>query len=700
MLSSRPRQYGIAVLAVGLALLLRLLLQPELGTHALLMPFVLAVLVASWRGGDGPGLLATALSAIAAAYLFMEPVYSLAVSSPADRLQLALFALVGLLISRRNEGALRARAKTTATLKSLQRALDQREELLQRESSARAEAERNVAIVRQLQELAEEALAHLDLEELLEALLIRVKRLLAVDTAAFLLLEGDSLVVRAAKGLEAGVETGFRVPVGQAFAGRIAAEGRVGILEEVRPDDVHSPLLRKKGVRSLLGVPLVMEGQTRGVLHVGTLQPRRFSREEVRVLQLVAGGAALAIDRARLYQEAQDELAERIRLETDLRQQSEQLREQARQLADVDRRKDEFLAMLAHELRNPLAPMLNAVEIMRARPNRSVGQRVREVMVRQVRHMARLVDDLLDVSRITRGKAELRIEQAVLQTIVERAVETARPLIESREHALSVALPSEPLPLEADPTRLEQVLVNLLNNAAKYTDRGGRIQVEVEREASEAVVRVRDTGIGIAPELLPHVFDLFTQAEQSLDRAHGGLGIGLALVERLVTMHGGRVEAHSDGSGHGSEFIVHLQLLENPPREEFPLEEVTDSGRRLRVLVVEDNVDAAQTLGDLLDLWGHQVQVVYEGHTALEVALQVLPEAVLLDIGLPGMDGYEVARRLREQPSLQHVLLVALTGYGQEADRRRSQEAGFDHHLVKPVDPEEMRLLLAGIWER
>jgi signal transduction histidine kinase len=693
-------KYGLAFITVGLALLLRLLLQPQLGTQALLMPFVVAVLIASWHGGEGPGLLATALSAVAAVFFFMEPVYSLAVSSPADLLQLALFALVGLLVSWRNEGALRAREKTTATLQSLQRALEERDALLQRESSARAEAERNVAIVQQLQKVAEAALAHLDLEALLEALLVRIQRLLAVDTAAFLLLEGDTLAVRAAKGLEEEVEAGVRVPLGQGFAGRIAAEARTGILEEVRPEDVYSPFLREKGVQSLLGVALLLEGQTLGVLQVGTLQRRRFTREEVRVLQLVAAGSALAIDRARLYQEAQEELAQRARLEADLRLQSEQLREQARQLAEVDRRKDEFLAMLAHELRNPLAPMLHAVEIMRARPNRSVGQRVREVMVRQVRHMARLVDDLLDVSRITRGKTELRTEQAVLQTIVERAVETARPLIESREQALSLSLPPEPLWLEADPTRLEQVLVNLLNNAAKYTEPGGRIRVEVERDAGKAVVRVRDTGVGIAPELLPRVFDLFTQAEQSLDRAQGGLGIGLALVKRLVTMHGGTVEASSIGPGHGSEFVVHLPLLETPPQEVLPQEGESDRGRRLRLLVVDDNVDAAQTLGDLLALWEHQVRIAYDGQTALEVALQVPPEVVLLDIGLPGMDGYEVARRLRREASLQHTLLVALTGYGQEADRRRSQEAGFAHHLVKPVDPEEMRRLLSGITEK
>ncbi len=375
----------------------------------------------------------------------------------------------------------------------------------------------------------------------------------------------------------------------------------------------------------------------------------------------------------------------------------EELRRRAEEMVGADRRKDQFLAMLAHELRNPLAPIRNAVELMRQVETLDPSfQPSREMVERQVKHLARLVDDLLDVSRITQGSIRLRKEVLDLGAIVQRAVEGTRAIIESRAHTLSVQLPTEPVRLDADPTRLEQVISNLLNNAAKYTMPGGHVWVTAGREGEEAVVRVRDTGIGVPPDVLERVFEPFVQSDGSLARTDGGLGIGLSLVRSLVEMHGGRVEAASPGLGQGSEFVLRLPA-QLPCETALPAEAAPEVfSRGLRVLVVEDNIDAAESLATLLRLWNHDVNVVHDGRMALEAAREQQPEVVLLDIGLPGLDGYQVARRLRDEIGLDHALLVAMTGYGQPEDRRRSQEAGIQYHFVKPVEPLVLRNLLAG----
>jgi PAS domain S-box-containing protein len=375
------------------------------------------------------------------------------------------------------------------------------------------------------------------------------------------------------------------------------------------------------------------------------------------------------------------------------------VKEVTAELRVADQRKDEFLAMLAHELRNPLAPITNAVAVLRL-PNLEASRLdwARDVIDRQVRQLSRLVDDLLDVSRITRGTVQLRTEPVELCTIIARAVETSRPPITLRQHKLTVTLPQESVLIEADPLRLAQVFGNLLNNAAKYTEEGGCIRVTVERGPNEALIRVRDTGIGISAEMLPRVFDLFTQADKSLDRSQGGLGIGLTLVQRLVELHGGTVEAHSAGLGQGSEFVVRLPLMgavrtgSGPAPVSADGEEPSSRGRR--VLIVEDNHDAAETLGLLLESTGQEVHVVHDGTAAVQAARSFRPDVVLLDIGLPGMNGYDVARRLRAERDLGQPLLVALTGYGQEEDRTRAREAGFDLYLVKPVDPDALKALL------
>ncbi|HWM89226.1 MAG TPA: ATP-binding protein [Thermoanaerobaculia bacterium] len=386
------------------------------------------------------------------------------------------------------------------------------------------------------------------------------------------------------------------------------------------------------------------------------------------------------------------DITERKRLEEDLRRRAEDL-------AGADRRKDQFLAMLAHELRNPLAPIRNAVELMRQVETLDPAfQPSREMVERQVKHLARLVDDLLDVSRITQGSIRLRKEAVDLGTVIERAIEGTRPLIDSRAHTLTVNLPTDSVRLDADPARLEQVVTNLLNNAAKYTMPGGQIRVSAALEGGEAVVRVRDNGIGVPPDVLDRVFEPFVQSEGSLARSEGGLGIGLTLVRSLVEMHGGSVEAHSPGLGQGSEFVVRLPA-QVPAEKAPPVPEphMPFPSRGLRVLVVEDNVDAAESLAALLRLWGHEVTTVHDGVAAIDASREQRPEVVLLDIGLPGLDGYQVAKRLREDAAMDGTLLVAMTGYGQPEDRRRSREAGIHHHFVKPVEPFVLRTLLSNL---
>ena len=389
----------------------------------------------------------------------------------------------------------------------------------------------------------------------------------------------------------------------------------------------------------------------------------------------------------------------------------QQTREQALALAELARRKDEFLAMLSHELRNPLASIFNAVHLLRLQQDESpVQHQARSIIERQVGQLKHLVDDLLDVSRIRTGRIQLRSEPVAVGAIVARAVETTRPLIALHRHELSVAMPPEPVWLNADAARLEQVLVNLLTNAAKYTEDGGRIRLSVEHEQHAlppmVAIKVRDTGIGIAPDLLPHIFDLFTQAERSLHRAEGGLGIGLSLVQRLVELHGGTVTA-SSVPGQGSDFVLRLPMLVRSATDLSVVASATLSaslrpsappaGNGCRVLLVDDNVDAAQTLAVLLEMSGHAVQLAYDGWSSIDAAMAYRPEVVLLDIGLPGLDGYQVAQRIRQQAELDGIVLIALTGYGRDTDRKHSQQAGFDHHLVKPASIDEIDALLCAV---
>jgi PAS domain S-box-containing protein len=425
-------------------------------------------------------------------------------------------------------------------------------------------------------------------------------------------------------------------------------------------------------MRGWLAVPLIGHGgKNLGLVQLSDKAQGEFTEEDEAILVQLASIASVGIENAYLY---------------------EQVREQ-------DQRKDEFLATLAHELRNPLAPIRTGLAVLELASSIDATVKTREIMERQVEHMVRLIDDLLDVSRITRGKVQLKKEPVDVRTVLETALELSRPLIEEGRHELLVSTPKEALLLDVDPVRMAQVVSNLLDNAAKYTPEGGRVELSAERDGSEVVIRVRDNGVGLTPEALTKVFELFSQVGKTLDRSRGGLGIGLAIVKRLVEMHNGHVTAESQGPGKGSAFVVRL-----------PLAAMQKIGGRVagehrsrslsiprRILVVDDNVDGAETLSMLLMLSGHTVETAHTGPDAMKAAQAFQPAVMFLDIDLPGMSGYEVARQLRSDSTINGLILVALTGWGSEDDRRQAKNIGFDHHLTKPVEIEKLHSLLIEI---
>ena len=418
-------------------------------------------------------------------------------------------------------------------------------------------------------------------------------------------------------------------------------------------------------------LPLQARGHTFAVL-VLLSTSRVFEPNDITTAGAYCSRAAIALDNSLLHEE----------------------------IRRADRQKNDFLSMLAHELRNPLAPIRNAAQLLEIRvPDVPEIKWACEVVDRQVMQMVRLVDDLLDVARITRDKILLHRQTIALSIVVERAIEASRPVIDARDHELFVELSSNPVLINGDLARLTQVLTNLLNNAAKYTEPKGRIWLTTSIENDLAVIRVRDTGIGIPSHMLESVFDLFTQVDRALERSHGGLGIGLTLVKRLVEMHQGTVEARSNGLGNGSEFILRLPIHAKAaePVVDHPNGTGTISTALRRILVVDDNRDSAQTLSMMLDLMGHQTAMAFEGGEAIEVVTIDPPELIFLDIGLPRLNGYEVCRRIRELPGGNDIVIVALTGWGQEDDRRRSTDAGFDFHLVKPIDLATLEELLANL---
>ncbi len=462
-----------------------------------------------------------------------------------------------------------------------------------------------------------------------------------------------------------------RLDFGQAVCGKVALRRQPIVATHIQQsDDPMVQLVKRFGIRSYACSPLLVDGRLYGTLSFASCGRDEFDADELEFLRTVSHYVTVACERMRLV----------------------------RQLRDQDRRKDEFLATLAHELRNPLAPLRNGLQVLRMTDDGEDRGLALAMMERQLGQMVRLIDDLLDISRITRNRLELRKARILLSSVVENAVETARPLIDARGHDLKVTLPAEPVYLDADLTRLAQVFWNLLNNSAKYTDPGGHIELSASCRDGEVVVTVSDDGIGLPAESLPGLFTMFSQVEQGLDRSQGGLGIGLALVKGLVEMHGGRVEAASPGIGRGSTFTVHLAAdhARGPASNGTSPTDQPESERR-RVLIVDDNRDGAASLGMMLSLQGHDTRTAHDGIEALELAEAFRPDLMLLDIGLPKMNGYDVCRRVRGEPWGRSIVIVAVTGWGQEEDRRRSHETGFDQHMLKPIDLPELEKLLASL---
>lgn len=555
----------------------------------------------------------------------------------------------------------------------------QRTQQALRESEERLESD--LAAAERLQEISTRLIQQGEAEQLHEQILDAAVAIARSDFATMQMYDADSGTLRLL------AHRGFTDDFADAFA-RVAADDDTTcaiVLREgeriIAPDletfegiagkpacDAHLAV----GVRAAQSTPLLSRsGDVLGMISTHWKNPHEPAERDLRLLDVLARQAADLVERS--------------------------LAEQA--LRDADIKKDQFLATLAHELRNPLAPVHNAVQILKAHASPVPElQWAGDVIDRQVQQMSRMLDDLLDVSRVAHDKPQLRRERVALADVVDAAVEISQPLIDDAHHDFSVVLPPEPIYLDADPVRLAQVFGNLLNNAAKYTEEGGHISLTAKRQGSDVVVSVSDDGIGIAPELLPHIFDLFSQAKPALVRSQGGLGIGLSLVKGLVELHEGRVEAHSGGARAGSEFIVRLPVAAEPPlaEDEQRPEDVAapPSTAKRRVLVVDDNRDSADTLAGLLGVMGQEAHTAYDGAQALEMAESLRPDVMLLDIGMPNVDGYEACRRVREQPWGGEVFIVALTGWGQPEDRRRGAEAGFDHHMVKPVRYDDLMSLL------
>ena len=557
---------------------------------------------------------------------------------------------------------------------NLKLALLRREEDVRRKGAEQSIAKQNERLTL-LWEAAGVLLTTNDPDAMLSSLFAKIRQMLDLDVYFnFMVNEsGDALRLVSYAGIpEETANSISRLDFGSAVCGRVALQKQPIVATHIQQsDEAMVQLVKGFGVRAYACNPLMAGGILLGTLSFASRRRDYFEQEEIEFLETISKYVTAAYERLRLIEK----------------------------LRDQDRHKDEFLATLAHELRNPLAPMHNGLQLIRlASGNPSTLEQARAMMERQLQQMKRLVDDLLDVSRISRNKLDLRMELAELSSIVSSAVETSRPLLEAADQRLTISLPAQPVYVNADPVRLAQAFSNLLNNAAKYSERRSRIWFEVDQEDEEVVVRVRDNGIGIPADQLPTIFDIFVQVDRSLERSQGGLGVGLTLVKQLVQMHNGRVEVHSDGPGQGSEFIVRLPTVAKQEERSSSRDAVTlpsqENGHH-RVLVVDDNLDSAESLSMMIQLLGHEVSAAHDGHEAVEAAKRFKPDVAFLDLGMPRMNGYDAARVIRQLPECADVMLVALTGWGQEEDKRRSQEAGFDKHMVKPIDFDALQKLLS-----
>jgi PAS domain S-box-containing protein len=776
-------RYGLAAALVAAMLIIRWLIDPFMGNTGIFIFFAAPVAIASYYGGLGPGLVATALGAISGVYFFVRPTLGWHVATGGDLIRSGMFIAVGVLISCVTETMHRSRHAQAEALHALAESERRARELAEEHEQALAELRARSESLRftltagrmgswqwniktgavtwseNLEELhglprgafggtLEAFLELVDpedrgvVQEALERAMTdgeydvefrvrwpdgsvhwmrgtgHVSRDLAGQPERMTGLAIDITSLKEAEldfaRLAAIVESSNDAIVGKNLDGVItswnkAAERLYGYTEEealgrsvslLTPSDRDDDLKRlldalHKGERleSFETVRITKDGARIDVsLTISPILDRQGN---------LVGASAVARD-----------ITERKRLDAELHAKNEQLQMQSEEmaaqyeemqlqneeLAEQDRQRNEFLAMLGHELRNPLAPLAAAAEVLRVRSTEDESLlRQCHVIERQTRHLARIVDDLLDVSRITQGKVHLQTETIDLATVVEQSIQICSALINERGHEFTTSLPAEPVPLQADPTRLVQVICNLLNNAAKYTEPGGKVELAVEHVDRQAVVRIRDSGRGIAKDMLPRVFDLFVQGERNLARTDGGLGVGLTLVRRLVELHGGTVEAQSAGLRKGSEFIVRIPALtEAPPapaaRRVAAPTRLDPSGTH--VLLIDDNADLNEALGELIHLWGYPVSIAHDAQAGLRLARELRPRVILLDIGLPDMSGHEVVGHLRDDQTTANALIFAVSGYGQPADRKRSLDAGFDDHFVKPVDPAQLRELL------
>ena len=700
----------VAVLAAFAAAIARSYLSSMFDARVSVLVFLPAIAFSAWLGGFVPGMTATILSAIVYVGWPGPGPPAPSAGAPLEEIRVAMLLGTGILIS-----SLYGRLRLTRH--RLEARFDRAQLML--------EAARRLS-------------GTLEAKEIHDGLREMVARALPLDGMVISSYDPETRVVRCVYGwvnghlfdhaslppLTIDLEgEGMQTEVIRSGRGRIYADVRARVRRpgryfDVDPKgtvrDLSSPDAPPTGSRCALMVPLKLEGRVVGVVQVMSDTAGVYGREQLDILETIVAPIAVALQNAELYARAKREIDERLRVERMLTLSEERL-------IEADRRKDEFLATLAHELRNPLAPILTSVALLRGAE--SEPERIgwsREVIERQVGHMARLLDDLLDVSRVSRGRLWLRAEPVDLSEVVRHAVEASQPLIDAGRHHLTVALPHDPITLEADPTRLAQVFSNLLNNAARYSETGSAIHLSAERVEGEAVVRVVDHGIGISATNLPRIFEAFLQIDHSLERSQGGLGIGLTLVKQIVEMHGGHVEAHSDGLGKGSVFTVRLPVPAVAPvvrvrggggeaRSDGTDPSAAGAGSaragepagvpapKRRILIADDLADSAESLALLLIRQGHEVRTAHDGAEAVGVARSFLPDIVLLDIAMPKLNGYEAARRILDERGDRRPVLIALTGWGHEENRMRTREAGFDHHLVKPVEPEALARLLSTV---
>ncbi|HKY90381.1 MAG TPA: ATP-binding protein [Nevskiaceae bacterium] len=751
----------LAPVSVALALAVRLSLDPWLA-EATFMPFFIAVLASAWAGRVWSGLLAVALSTLACIYFVFDPRGSANVSAATDLVRVLMFAFTATLIVLICEGLQRARAssdRTWAALRRVQKEALLREEELHlaldagrvitwdwNEASGRTlhASPREIFHFRDEDRVDFDDLVHPEDRGRVDAALRVAAKGEAPYAIEFRLAMPDGRVAwlaeRAQRRVDA--ETGKPHLIGAAVdiserkqAEQMLLDNELRLSRQLVEQARAQAELQESEARFrtlVASIPqLVFTARPNGEVfwfnerwyeYTGTTPAQMENEGWVRchdpamlvmVRKAWADGVAAGgpiqmtfplrgadgkyrpfLTRVTPLKDEQGRVLQWLGTSTDV----SELRALEEQLRESDRRKDEFLATLAHELRNPLAPILTGLEVLK----RSGGitpelEPTRAMMDRQVSHMARLLEDLLDVSRITRGTLELRKQQVDLAAVIGAAVETSRPLIDARRHRLTVIPSFDTVEVEADPHRLAQVFSNLLNNAAKYSESGGHILLTVEKQGYEVIVAIRDTGIGIAPSMIERVFEMFSQAAPSLERRYGGLGIGLSLARQLAEMHGGTITAGSDGIGKGAEFTVRLPIAVSASAVTASAP-VTAQGsvQPLKIVVADDNRDAAEALAAMLSLQGDDVRVAYDGHAAVDLVRRFAPDVALLDIGMPRLNGYDACRRIRALPDGHRILCVALTGWGQDQDRRRSEEAGFNSHLVKPVSAETFEKLLAG----